>query len=75
MWTLLSEFRQLVRFLKKQSSNLATIVFCVRRYYSRVSFQHTGMELIDQLKTNMTGTVYDGLTVSVVLVLVKVWEN
>lgn len=26
------------------------------RYYSKVSFQHTGMELIDHLKTNMTGS-------------------
>lgn len=31
------------------------------RYYSKVSFQHTGMELIDQLKTNMTGIVLNVL--------------
>ncbi|XP_020631825.1 piwi-like protein 1 isoform X2 [Orbicella faveolata] len=27
------------------------------KYYSKVSFQHTGMELIDQLKTNMTAAL------------------
>lgn len=31
------------------------VLFVVFRYYSRVTFQHTGMELIDQLKTVMTG--------------------
>lgn len=37
---------------------ILTHIVVFSRYYSRVSFQHTGMELIDGLVTNMAGNAF-----------------